>query len=60
MIKPEISIIITCYNHEKYIGECIDSVLDQTFKNWECIVVNDGSTDNSANVIVKYARKNKK
>ena len=50
----EISVIIPCYNQEKYIGECIESVLAQTFKNYEIIVVNDGSTDESATIISNY------
>lgn len=54
---PEISVIIPCYNQEKYIAECLDSVLAQTFTDYEVIVVNDGSTDNSAEIIKKYAEK---
>lgn len=46
-----ISIIIPCYNSEKYIKDAIDSVKNQSYKNWECIIVNDGSTDNSETII---------
>ena len=60
MKTPEISIIVPCYNQEKYIGECLDSVLAQSFENWECIVVNDGSTDNSLNIIKEYTKKSDK
>lgn len=42
------------YNHEKYIGDCIQSVLDQTFQDWEMIIVDDGSTDRTANIISQY------
>ena len=45
---PLVSIIITCYNYEQYIGECIESCLAQTYKPIEIIVVDDASTDNSA------------
>ena len=54
---PVISVIISCYNQEGYIAECLDSVLAQTFKDYEVIVVNDGSTDNSLRVINPYIRK---
>lgn len=52
--KPNISIIIPVYNVEEYIEECIDSVINQTLTNIEIIIVNDGSTDNSLEVIKKY------
>ena len=43
----EISIIVPVYNVEKYLGNCIESILNQTFKDFELILVDDGSTDNS-------------
>jgi len=49
-----ISILTPTYNHEKYIGECIQSVLNQTFQDWEMIIVDDGSTDHTASVILDY------
>ncbi|HRP59105.1 MAG TPA: glycosyltransferase [Vicingus sp.] len=49
-----VSIIIPCYNAEKYIAETIQSVINQTYKNWELIVVNDGSTDNSLDIIKEF------
>lgn len=54
---PEISVIIPCYNQEKYIKECLDSVLNQTFKDYEVIIINDGSTDGSLSVISEYTKK---
>lgn len=50
----KISIIVTNYNKEKYIKECIDSLLRQTYKNLEIIIVDDGSTDNSRSILKKY------
>lgn len=49
-----VSIIIPTYNRAHLIGETLDSVLAQTYQNWECIIVDDGSTDNSEFVISKY------
>lgn len=51
---PKFSIIIPTRNVEKYIKKCLDSVLNQTFKDFEIIVVDDGSTDNTKNIIKKY------
>ena len=52
-----ISIIIPTYNAEKYIGRCIDSALNQSYKNIEVIIVNDGSTDNTESIIKEYLSK---
>ena len=49
------SIIIPVYNVESYLRQCLDSVLDQTFGDWEAVCVNDGSTDGSAAVLEEYA-----
>jgi glycosyltransferase involved in cell wall biosynthesis len=49
--KPMVSIIIPSYNHEKYIEKCILSILNQTFQDFEIVIIDDCSTDNSANVI---------
>lgn len=48
--KPKISVIIPLYNCEKYLNKCLDSLKDQTFKDFEAIIVNNGSTDNSGNI----------
>lgn len=53
--SPLVSIITPTYNHEKYIGACIESVLRQTYTNWELIIVNDGSTDRTAEIVREYA-----
>ena len=49
--KPSISVIMICNNHEKYIGEAIDSILSQTYTDFELIITDDGSTDNTINII---------
>jgi glycosyltransferase involved in cell wall biosynthesis len=49
-----VSVIIPCYNGERFIGEAIESVLAQSFKNFEVIVVNDGSTDGSGSIVLEY------
>lgn len=53
----KVSVIIPCYNHGEYIAQALDSVIAQTYSDWECIVVNDGSTDNSEQIIKQYADK---
>ena len=53
-----ISIIIPTYNRAHLIGETLDSILVQTYPNWECIVVDDGSTDTTADVMREYIKKN--
>ena len=52
-----VSIIIAVYNTESYLHKCIDSVINQTYKNLEIILVDDGSTDNSSTICDEYARK---
>ncbi|MCR4662928.1 MAG: glycosyltransferase [Endomicrobiaceae bacterium] len=53
----QITIIIPVYNVEKYLKQCLDSIINQTFKDFECICVNDGSTDNSLQILQEYAKK---
>ena len=52
-----ISIIVPVYNQEKYLSRCLDSILDQTYKNLEIICVDDKSTDGSAEIIKHYVQK---
>ncbi len=54
--KPLVSVIVPCYNYGHFIGDALDSVLAQTFQNWECIVVNDGSRDDSLEVVSQYVK----
>lgn len=53
----KVSVIIPCYNQASYVSEAIESVLNQTYKNIEIVVINDSSTDNSADVIKEYSNK---
>ena len=55
--KPLVSVIVPVYNVEKYLEECLDSIINQTLEDIEIICVNDGSTDNSLKILKKYAKK---
>ncbi len=55
----KISIIIPVYNGEKYLSRCLDSIINQTYTNFEIIAINDGSTDNSKQILEEYANKYK-
>lgn len=55
MKEQMISVIVPAYNSEMFIGKCIDSVLSQTYSNWELIAVDDGSRDNTFGILKKYA-----
>ncbi len=51
---PQISIVLCTYNRAKYLNDCIDSVIAQTFKDWELLVVDDGSQDNTFEIVNPY------
>lgn len=55
--SPKVSVIITCFNQGKYLVESIGSVINQSYSDWECIIVNDGSTDNSEEIASNFASK---
>jgi glycosyltransferase involved in cell wall biosynthesis len=57
--KPTASaaVIVPCYNHGQYLSECLDSILNQTYRDWVCVIVDDGSTDSSRNVADAYCQK---
>ena len=57
MEKEKVSIIVPMYNAEKFIGKTIESVLSQTYENWEMLIMNDVSTDNSLAVVNEYVKK---
>ena len=52
--SPKVSVIMSVYNGEKYLREAIDSILNQTFKDFEFLIINDGSTDSSREIILSY------
>lgn len=54
MNNLKVSIIVPCYKQAQYLDECLQSVLNQTYTNWECIIVNDGSPDNTEEVAKKW------
>ncbi len=58
--KPKVSVIIPCYNVEKYLRQCLDSVLNQTLKEIEVLCINDGSTDGSQRILEEYAANDKR
>ncbi len=57
MNSPKVSVVIPCYNVEKYLHQCLDSVVNQTLHDIEIICVNDGSTDSTLSIIQEYAAK---
>ena len=56
----EVSVIITAYNEVRHISRCLDSLLRQNFDNFEIIVVDDGSTDGTSELVKRYIQKNPK
>ena len=59
MTNPIISIIVPVYNAQNYIEKCINSILNQDMENYEVIVINDDSTDSTAEILKKYAKDKK-
>lgn len=55
--QPFVSVIVPSYNIEAYIGECIESVIEQTYRDWEMILVDDGSVDRTGKICDEYAKK---
>ena len=56
-MSPEISIIVPAFNEEKYISRCLDSILNQTFTDFEVLCIDDGSTDSTFDIITEYSKK---
>ena len=53
-MRDKVSVIVPCYNQGQFLSQCLDSILAQTYTNWECVIVNDGSLDNSQQIIEAY------
>ena len=56
-IEPLVSVIVPCYNHEKFVQQTIESIINQSYKNIELIVIDDGSTDNSPQILKELSKK---
>lgn len=57
MSSSLVSVIVPCYNQSQFLAEALDSVLVQCYENWECIIINDGSPDNTEEVALRYCQK---
>lgn len=57
MLNNFVSIVVPCYNYAQYIDEALQSVFKQTYTNWECIIVNDGSNDNTEEIVNRWVAK---
>lgn len=57
MEQPKVSIVVPCFKKARYLTEALDSLLAQTFTNWECAIVNDGSPDNTEEIALKYCER---
>lgn len=56
-MEKKVTIVVPVYNAEKYIAKCLDSILNNTYKNIEVILINDGSKDNSQKILNEYQKK---
>ena len=56
----KISVLVPIYNAEKYIEKCLDSIVNQTYENIEIVLIEDGSTDNSLEIIKEYSKQDKR
>lgn len=57
MSNPLVSIIIPCYKQEEFLNECLQSVLSQTYDNWECLVINDGGENKAMEIVEQWKKK---
>ena len=54
-MRPFVSVVMPSYNAEKYISEAIQSVIAQTYENWELLIIDDCSTDSTANIVKQFS-----
>ena len=59
-MNPKVTVLMPVYNDENFLPESIESILGQTFTNFEFLIIDDGSTDNSLKIIKKYQKKDKR
>ena len=57
MSELKVSIVIPAKNTAKFLPECLESIISQSYSNWEALVVDDGSTDNSVQIVSDFAKK---
>ena len=60
MVSQKVSVIMSVYNGEKYLKEAVESILNQTFKDFEFIIVDDASTDKTAKILEEYREKDER
>lgn len=58
--QPLVSVIVPCYNYGRFLAQTLDSVQKQTYTNWECIIINDGSTDNTEEIAQRYVQQDRR
>ena len=59
-MNPKIEILLATYNGEKYVGEQIDSIINQTYNNWELLIRDDNSKDRTLEILKEYEKKDKR
>ena len=57
---PKLTILVPVYNVEEYLSLCLETIKNQSFKDFECLLINDGSTDGSLNILKKTAKEDKR